>query len=230
MSLNLPFKGAMHGILIWMLPSLFFATAIHADDTPKARCRSVASLAQDVRPSDLAELSDMQRSNVQYYLEEQRRNGGTIAPRIHVLNGLKFRDPYLKDVELSFSVIFESRDCETVCTGTAVLPRASGRTSRKFSYRRNLVVRPVPGLLPAQDAEREFGSLIVLDESGKSLVALFDLYRNASRDESSHEKAYVRSDYLKISSGPNGHDRANYFACLRDIFDIDAPMPGSGAR
>ncbi|VIO76335.1 hypothetical protein [Bradyrhizobium ivorense] len=213
------------------LACLMFVAAcpVLADDTPKTSCQSIRSVSVVVRSWDTSELGQTQRANVEFYLDDLRRRGAAIPPTIHLLRESVFRDRRLQDVKLSFTLIFDGRSCDTQCLGTAVLPGPNGPQLQRFSYMRNLVVVPTAGVLPSDDSERKSGSLLLMDQSGKSLVAFFDLFRKGQEEHASNDAVYVRSGYMGISPGRAGRDSRNYFACLRNVFDVNAPMPGSGA-
>jgi hypothetical protein len=210
--------------------ALLAATASNllGDDMPKTRCVSIGSLVESVPPYDLSSLSQTQQSNVSYYLKELASNNLEIPPRLKVLKGPFFRDQSNKDAQLHFTLIFSDGDCENQCIGNAVLPDAAGVKLRKFSYRNNLVIRPGRYPSPADIHETALGSLVLLDEKGRSFVAFRDVFANPKPDR---ELKYSRSEYLRFAPENVWTDlRKNYSACLQNVFPVNAPMPGSGAN
>jgi hypothetical protein len=202
------------------------------DDMPKTRCVSVSSLVESVPPYDLSSLSQTQQSNVSYYLKELARNNLEIPPRLKVLKGPFFSDQSHKDAHIHFTLIFSDGDCENECTGNAVLPNPTGVKLRKFSYRKNLVIRPGPYPSPADIHETALGSLILLDEKGRSLIAFRDVFdMTVANPKPDRELKYSRSEYLRFTPENVWTDlRRNYSACLQNVFPVNAPMPGSGAN
>lgn len=208
-----------------------FTSNLFGDDTPKTRCVSVGSLVESVPPYDLSSLSQAQQSNVSYYLKELARNNIEIPPRLKVLKGPFFRDQSHKDAPLRFTLIFSDGDCESQCIGNAVLPDPAGVKLRKFSYRNNLVIRPGRYPFSADDHETALGSLVLLDEKGRSFIAFRDVFdMTIANLKPDRELKYSRSEYLRFTPENVWTDlRKNYLACLLNIFPVNAPMPGSGA-
>jgi hypothetical protein len=208
-----------------------FTSNLLGDDTPKTRCVSVSSLVESVPPYDLSSLSQTQQSNVSYYLMELARNNIEIPPRLKVLKGPFFRDQSHKDAQLHFTLIFSDGDCESQCIGNAVLPDVTGVKLRKFSYRNNLVIRPGGYPLSANSHEIALGSLVLLDEKGRSFIAFRDLFdMTVVNPKPDRELKYTRSEYLRFAPKNVGTDLGkNYLACLQNVFPVNAPMPGSGA-
>jgi hypothetical protein len=214
--------------------ALLAATASNllGDDMPKTRCVSIGSLVESVPPYDLSSLSQTQQSNVSYYLKELARNNLAVPPRLKVLKGPFFRDQSDKDVQLHFTLIFSDGDCENQCIGNAVLPDPAGVKLRKFSYRNNLVIRPGRYPSSADIYEIALGSLVLLDEKGRSFIGFRDVFNlTGANPKSDRELKYSRSENLRFTPENVWTDfRRNYSACLHNIFPVNAPMPGSGAN
>jgi hypothetical protein len=208
-----------------------FTSNLFGDDTPQTRCVSVSSLVESVPPYDLSSLSQIQQSNVSYYLKELARNNLEIPRRLKVLKGPFFRDQSHKDAQLRFTLIFSDGDCESQCVGNAVLPDSTGFKLRKFSYRNNLVIRPGQYPFSAHGHETALGSLVLLDKKGRSFVAFRDVFdMTTANPRPDRELKYSRSEYLRFTPENVWTDlRKNYLACLLNVFPVNAPMPGSGA-
>jgi hypothetical protein len=159
------------------------------------------------------------------------RNNLEIPPRPKVLKGPFFRDKSHKDAQLHFTLIFSDGDCEGQCIGNAVLPDPAGVKLRKFSYRNNLVIRPGRDPSSAGSHETALGSLVLLDEKGRSFIAFRDVFdMTVANPKPDRELKYSRSEYLRFTPENVWTDlRKNYLACLLNVFPVNAPMPGSGA-
>jgi hypothetical protein len=202
---------------------------LFGDDTPKTICRSLSLLVLSVPPYDLSELSQTQQSNVSYYLEEMTRSNLKIPPRLNVLQDRILTYRSFKDSPLHFTLIFPSPGCEGQCIGTAILPGPTGFRMRNFSYHKNLVIRPGRYPFAANGTETKLGSLVLLDEKGRSLVAFHDVFSANVTNREPEE--HIRSDYLRFIPHNLGTDlKKNYLACLQNVFPVDAAMPGSGAN
>jgi hypothetical protein len=199
------------------------------DDTPKPLCISVNSLLVDVRSDDLSELSQAQQLNVAHYLDKLRHSNFEVPRRLHLLKDRIFKDRSLRDAKLNLTLIFPDGVCEHRCVGTAILPGPGGLRAQKFSYHKNLVMRP--GAFVARGLETTPGSLVLLGENGQSLVAFYDVFNRAGLNRGlDRDQEFSRSDYSRLTPKAVGKDFRNYFACLQNVFEVSAPMPGSGAR
>lgn len=217
--------------LICAVIVLLTATAsnLFGDDTPKTICRNLSSLMLSIPPYDLSELSQTQQSNVRHYLEELTRSNLKIPPRLDVLKDRILTYQSFKDMPLHFTLIFPNRGCEGRCIGIAILPGPSGLRTQKFSYYKNLVIRPGRYPFAANDPETKLGSLVLLDEKGRALVAFHDVFSANVTNREPEE--HVRSDYQRFIPHNLGTDlKKNYLACLQNVFPVDAAMPGSGAN
>jgi len=206
-------------------------TSVYSDDTLKTLCISVSSLIVDVRPYDLSELSQVQQSNVRHYLDELARSNLKPPPSLHVLQDQVFKDRSSNDTQLHFTLIFSSSNCQSQCPGTVVLPASDSFEIRKFSYHKNIVVQPNKYPFDGNKVETVLGSLILLNENDKSLLAIHDVFNRVAPNRIADRKLeYSRSEYSNIAARSLGADFESYLACLRNVFEVNSPMPGSGAR
>jgi hypothetical protein len=206
-------------------------SSLYGDDTPKALCVSVSSLVGDIRPNDISDLSQTQQLNITYYLENLARSNLEIPKRIHPLKDRIFKTRSFRDTQLNLTLIFPDSVCESRCIGAAILPGPKGFITRTFSYHKNLVIRPSRYPFAAHDLETTLGSLVLLDEKEQSLIAFYDVFKTTGTNQGPDgEQEYARSDYSRLTPNETGRDFKNYFSCLQNAFEVNAPMPRSGAR